>query len=333
MGKVNNPKSILISVLNWNSAKETIICVEALRKLDGPAGYVVSLIVIDNGSTEGDWETLKTALIPYDVKLLRNPKNLGFAGGHNISLQIAIEKSFDYIWLMNNDAIATPPALNILFDAMEANLNYGAVSPLVLAREDESVIDFCGSRHDWKNFDIVTCTSVEEARDMEKRYPEDMWLMGAAILLRTTAIRNIGFLNDSLFAYYEDNDLCTRLSKNGWLNKMVFEAVVLHRHPNSRIEEKPPYYFYLMARNSFIFWFSHTPRQYRKFIRLKLIDKAILTANRLHSRDLHEKVDACLLGVLDSQITKLGAWDLNRRVPFLMRMLRKALWFNHVKHL
>jgi GT2 family glycosyltransferase len=168
---------------------------------------------------------------------------------------------------------------------------------------------------------------------MEVAHPDDMWLMGAAIILRTDAIREVGLLDERLFAYYEDNDICARLASAGWLNKMAFDAVVLHSHPKSRAHEKAPYYFYLMARNSFRFWFKHTPGRYRRFLRLKLIDRAILMANRLYLQGLHSKVDACLLGVLDGQMGRTGVWNLDRRIPIFVQLLRRALWINHSKHL
>lgn len=51
-------KSILISVLNWNPADETIKCVQSLLKLDDPIDYTVNILVIDNGSENADWEIL-----------------------------------------------------------------------------------------------------------------------------------------------------------------------------------------------------------------------------------------------------------------------------------
>lgn len=325
--------SILISVLNWNSSIATCKCVQSLLALNKSSQAKTSIFIIDNGSNKEEWILLASKLTSADVDLFPLEKNLGFAGGHNISIKHALKYDFDYVWLVNSDAVVRPDALEKLIKKMESDPRCGAASPLILALEDETTIDFCGARHDWLNSTSVSCTSIAEALEMEKNYPDEMWLMGAAIFLRTKALKEVGLLNEKLFAYYEDNDICARLSKTGWKNIMVFDAVVLHSHPKSRAHEKGTHYFYLMARNSFFFWLKHTPKKYNRLLRFKLIDRALLMANRLHYQGLKSKCTACLLGILDAQLGRSGAWNLNRKSPLFMVILRRLLWNNHSKHL
>lgn len=331
--KVKIPRSILISVLNWNGSDATVACVRSLLDLANTGRHSVQLIVIDNGSRKEDWECLQRGLEGTPVRLLRQEKNLGFAGGHNIALRCALEQGMDYAWLVNSDAVAKPSSLDQLVQQIDGDPTCGAVSPLILALEDENVIDFCGARHDWANLESVGSTSIAETLKMEQQHPREMWLMGAAILLRMKAIREVGLLNDTYFAYFEDNELCARLSAAGWYSRMAFDAIVLHSHPAVRMRDKGAYYFYLMARNSFKFWFQQTPRPYRRFIRLKLVDRALLVANRLHHHGYADKRDACLLGIYDGQTGRSGAWNLNRTVPSAMKLLRRATWRNHSRHL
>lgn len=325
-------RSILVSILNWNGAAETVKCVESLLALDNAGGHAVRIVVIDNGSAQADWLLLQESLHNAPVELLRQELNLGFAGGHNLALALALEQDVDYVWMVNSDALVKPGALDALVATIDADPRCGLVSPLVLALADESVIDFCGARHDWANLNSISCTSVEEARAMEQAYPNDMWLMGAAFMMRVAAMREVGMLNHLYFAYYEDNDLSARMAAKGWLCRMAFDAVVLHDHPVSRADEKGAYYFYLMARNYFMFWFQHTPAPYRRLLRLKLIDRSMLMANRLHGSHYDDKAAACMLGVYDGQTGRTGKWNLERRVPLMMTMLRKLLWRNHVRH-
>jgi GT2 family glycosyltransferase len=326
------PRRILISVLNWNCTDETTACVQSLAVLRNEGGHELDIVVIDNGSRPDEWERLQENLRGARLTLLRNEANLGFAGGHNIALRRALDSGADYAWLVNSDAVVKPDALDKIVVLIDADPHCGAVSPVILARDDESVIDFCGARHDWAAMASVSSVSVEETRRMEALYPGDMWLMGAAFMLRVAALREVGLLNDAYFAYYEDNDICARLSAKGWLCRMAFDAVVLHSHPRLRMSEKGAYYFYLMARNSFKFWYQHTPAPYRRLIRLKLIDRALLVANRLRNSGYEEKSDACMLGVYDSQIGKSGKWNLERKVPWTVKTLRRALWRNHARH-
>jgi len=323
---------ILISVLNWNCSDETAACVRSLAALENRGGHRLCVVVIDNGSRPEEWHKLQVNLAGAEVELLRNELNLGFAGGHNIALRRAVEEGYDYAWLVNSDAVAKPESLDRIVDLIDADPRCGAVSPLILARDDENVIDFCGARHDWAAMASVSSKSVEETRRMERDYPREMWLMGAALMLRVQALREVGLLDDAYFAYYEDNDISARLSAKGWLCRMAFDAVVLHAHPTLRMSDKGAYYFYLMARNSFRFWFQHTPAPYRRLIRFKLIDRALLVANRLRNSGYDEKSAACMLGVYDSQRGVAGKWNLERKVPWPVETLRRLLWSNHARH-
>jgi GT2 family glycosyltransferase len=329
---LNPAPSVLISVLNWNTAEATAHCVNSLLELDNNADAQVSIVVLDNGSAVDDWNLLRTRLGDKKVELIRNEENAGFAGGHNIVIQQALARDFDFVWLVNSDAVVAAPTLDKLLPAILKAPEVGAVSPVIRSLQDASVIAFCGAWHDWANMASVAARTVDEAAAMEAAHPADMWLMGAAVLLRVSALREVGLLEERYFAYYEDNDVCARLSAKGWLSKMVPEAEVLHSHPVSRIDEKPPYYFYLMARNGYYFWHTHTPKQYRSLIRLKLIDRAVLVANRLRHRGQLEKAEACLLGVYDSQTGRTGKWRLSRSVPFIMNMITQLRIRNHSQH-
>ena len=325
-------KRIIVSILNWNSAAVTLQCIRSLVALESDVAYQAEIVVTDNGSRPDDYQVLCAALADLPVTLKRNETNLGFAGGHNGMMQAAIDGNADFVWLVNSDAEVTPASLNRMLALMDSDSACGAVSPVIVVPGSDK-IDFCGARHDWQKLGSVFSESVEQTRNMEKAHPTDMWLMGAAVMFRVSAIRQTGVLDDRLFAYFEDDDICARLSKNGWTSRMALDATVFHPHSNSRLSERPAYYFYLMARNSFRFWFAHTPAPYRSLIRIKLIDRSILVANRLHSQSCPEKSDACLLGVFDGQRGATGIWQLKRKVPVIMRLLRMLLWLNHSKHL
>ncbi|SNS81696.1 hypothetical protein SAMN06265795_10731 [Noviherbaspirillum humi] len=325
-------RRILISVLNWNCSEATAACVRSILSLDNAGNHQLDLVVIDNGSNAPDWARLRSNIAGLPLTLLRNEVNQGFAGGHNLSLKRAIDTSADYAWLVNSDAIVKPASLDQLVTLMDTDPECGAASPVILALEDESLIDFCGARHDWEAQASVSSTSIEATRQMEALYRRDMWLMGAALFLRVAALRKVGLLDEAYFAYFEDNDICARLSAEGWYCRMAYDAVVLHSHPRLRMSDKGAYYFYLMARNSFKFWYHHTPPPFRHMLRLKLIDRAILVANRLRNSGYYAKSDACLLGVYDGQIGRTGAWDLQRKVPWIVKALRRLLWRNHSLH-
>ena len=325
----NNGVVVYISVLNWNKAATTLICLEYLLKLDIPTNLTVKIFVVDNGSTEDDWTHLSEGIKNNPVTLIRLQKNLGFCGGHNIVMQQAINDDVDYVWLVNNDGITLPETLARLVDVAETDPSCGAVSPLIVTIHDEQLIDFCGAYHDWEKLAGIrfNCKINNDNIDYDMT---SLWLQGAAILFCVKALKEVGLFDDNYFAYYEDNDICAKLAFSGWKNRVAFNARFQHDIPS----ERPPYFYYLMARNAFFFWLRHTPKEYRRFISLRLLERSLFSANKLlFDAELKSKIDASLLGGLDGLLSRGGRPNLNRKVPWIMVLLRKALWAYHSAHI
>lgn len=326
-------QSVLISVLNWNTATITMECIRSLCDMDVNPLLQVKIVVIDNGSADADWDCLRSALASCPVTLVRQKTNLGFAGGHNIAMQMAINEHADFVWLVNSDAVVDRDCLDKLVRLMNEDAGCGAASPVTVAADDPSSIDFCGARHDWARLETRRATTIEQARRWEKESPDTMWVRGTVVLFRTAALRQIGLLTATLFAYYEDDDIGARLSAAGWRSRMAFDAQTRHVRFPSDESHRPPYFFYLMARNGLRFWLMHTPSDHRRWIRLRLIDRSMFTANILMSRSLADKAHACLLGILDGLRDQGGQPDLLRKVPRYIEWLRKVLLLQHAKHL
>ncbi len=126
---MNKPK-VLISILNWNKAEQTLACVASLMADINPAIADVTVLVIDNGSKAEEVVLLHEASAKSGFALHAVPKNLGFTGGHNVAIQMAIDEQYDFIWLMNNDATVNAGVLSKLIKAMHSNPRCGAVSPV-----------------------------------------------------------------------------------------------------------------------------------------------------------------------------------------------------------
>ena len=328
---MNHVRTVLVSILNWNTATMTSDCVSSVLQLERDPGLNLEIVVIDNASAPEDWGTLQASLDPTKVTLLRQASNLGFAGGHNVAIRHAVQRGADYVWLVNSDALLEPDTLSKLVRLMEAEPGCGSVSPVIRALHDSEHIDFCGAKRDWRMLDSVRPNTIEAAKVLEAAHPEDMWLAGTVVMFRLAALAEVGELNEKLFAYFEDDDIGVRLSRCGWTNRLAFDAVARHAQPN--VQERGPHYFYLLYRNAFLFWTEHTPAAYRRFLRLRLLDRALFTASRLYDRGLDKKAEACLLGAFDGLQGRGGPIDLARRPPMTIRLLRSFLKIKHYRRL
>jgi GT2 family glycosyltransferase/glycosyltransferase involved in cell wall biosynthesis len=114
---------VRVVVLNWNNAWYTRRCLRSLRATDYPAD-AWELVLVDNGSVDGSAAEL-AAEFP-DVRLVRNPTNLGFAEGCNRAMRDLAGS--DMVALVNNDAVVPPDWLRPLVDALVADPSAGAAS-------------------------------------------------------------------------------------------------------------------------------------------------------------------------------------------------------------
>lgn len=309
---------VLISILNWNRAQKTLHCMESLRDQRLDALLDVTILVIDNGSRVDDINQLEAGMAGHDAILKRLPVNLGFTGGHNVAIEIAIRDGYDFIWLLNNDAVVMPGTLDELVAVLQVEAQCGAVSPVIRDIDDGTTVARCINTHDWAKLKDRRIVSIEEGRRFQAEHPEATWVDGTAVLFRVAALRDTGPLDDNLFAYYDDNDIGVRLAAKGWFSQCAFGATVLH-DVKKLYEEFPLYMVYLLQRNELLFWKKNTPAGYRRFLILRLVDRALYDANRLYRNGWTKQADTTLIAVSDFFNRKFGGPSYERKVPLLMR--------------
>lgn len=318
------PLSVLISILNWNDAKSTAACVRAVLGGCANQGITSRILVIDNGSAPDDYASLIASLSGI-VEIKRVPENLGFAGGHNLAIQYAIEAECDYIWLLNNDAIVSSDTLTALVESIEADPKCGMISPLIFSEADHQKVDFVGAVHDWAKLDSERAGTPEQSKQMLAADPDNFVVWGTAPLIRVSALREVGALNEGYFAYFEDDELGARFSNSGWRSKMAFDTAIVHRRRKDINAERPPYYFYLMARNSILFFVAQTPAPHRRWIRVRLFSRILIKAAILRERGFTQKYHACLLGGLDGLRNRNGRPRDKSIAPIWLRAMSRAL--------
>jgi GT2 family glycosyltransferase len=81
---------------------------------------------------------------------------------------------------------------------------------------------------------------------------------GAALLLRRAALLQVGLLDERMFMYYEDVDLCWRLRMHGWKVLYVPQSVVRHLHCGSS-GEWSPLFVYNVERSRLLMLLKNAP--------------------------------------------------------------------------
>ena len=118
--------AVYIILLNWNSAADTLRCLRALTLLRGVQARVV---VVDNGSEPADLERLRSGIARWGlaVELVETGENLGFGGGCNVGMRLTLERGAEFVWLLNNDAVPHPEALQAMLRVMARDGEVAAV--------------------------------------------------------------------------------------------------------------------------------------------------------------------------------------------------------------
>ena len=177
---------VSIVILNWNSYEVTLDCLLSLRKIDYRNFEVV---LVDNGSVDGSPEKLLENAP--EIRLIRNPTNLGFAGGCNVGIRDAIRRGIDYVLLLNNDTIVAPDFLTRLVDVAESEENIGALSPKVLFFDHPDRLNYAGGEHRrWSLFPkIFGLRQLDDGRFDKIR--QVSLLTGCAFLIKEKVIAPI----------------------------------------------------------------------------------------------------------------------------------------------
>lgn len=278
---------VYVVILNWNGAHDTIACLQSLAGLKGPLPKV---IVCDNASVDDSWSILQNYLAQQtrlDILLVQTGANLGFAGGNNVGLRVALsDPSMDFVWLLNNDTAVAPGALAALQKYMMQHPKVGVCgSTLLYADEPERIQAVGGQYNPWLGTSIhllghqpyseALCRSVNPA--------ELDYVVGASMFMRRAVLETIGLLAEEYFLYCEEIDWATRMKRQ--MPEMTLgyapESLVYHQEGAStqtsdRTKKIYRYfsdYFFITSRLNF-------SRKYYPFHRLVVQASMLLVAMR-----------------------------------------------------
>ncbi len=113
-------------VVTYNRLELLRQCVEALRAQTAAC----DILIVDNASTDGTANWLASQP---DLHCRNTGSNLGGAGGFHFGMRWAVEDSYEYVWLMDDDTLPQPDALEKLLEADRVlDGNYGWLSSVAL---------------------------------------------------------------------------------------------------------------------------------------------------------------------------------------------------------
>lgn len=225
---------LLITLVNYKTTDLLLKCLDSIRQQEIRMEY--RIVVIDNHSQDGGMERVKAAYP--EVVVIENGTNNGYAIAVNQAIRLF---ESDYILLLNPDIEVKSGAIDALVNFMDATPDVGITGgklfypdgtlqyscrtfftlPVIVYRRTflgklfpESPVLTCHLMADWDHNTV---------RDVD-------WVLGACMMIRRSALKDVGLMDERFFLYFEDVDWCYRMKKGGWRVCYVPQAEMIHHH-------------------------------------------------------------------------------------------------------
>lgn len=243
--------SIAFIILNWNNPADTIACVQALQTSEIANVSRCNILVVDNGSTDDSLVQIEAACS--DVQIIENRQNLGYAGGNNAAMRVALAQGVDYVCILNNDVIVMPHFLEPLLNVMEFDAQIGVATPVITLASEPDEVWAAGADIDLQTGQVQRLHAGDNAKELSKHPAYNVQIApGAAFLVRCSTLEQVGLLDEAYFLYYEEIDWSLRVRQAGFRIVTVPQSVVLHK-VSATLGQTSPVTDYYMARNRYYF--------------------------------------------------------------------------------
>lgn len=266
-------------MVTWNRHAQARRAIESLLGQEGIDPRAIHLVVVDNASTDGTTDELAAWLSPQrlvrnqaqhaphpsfnstdtgkantkglaSVTLVRNSHNLGGTGGFNTGFQavehlIAPDHPIDFLWLLDDDAVADSSALASLLRTASEDPAAGLIG--------SRAVDIADRRTTYETtiyYDPAQGRMAEtphpghRLHDVHAQWAQDMGatrgdlpftgvrevdvVSACSMLARWSVVQQVGYWDSRYFIYCDDADWCLRVKRAGHKVVCDLDAVVYH---------------------------------------------------------------------------------------------------------
>jgi GT2 family glycosyltransferase len=212
----------------------------------------LEIIAVDNDSQDGSPEWFRQQK---GITFMPSGSNLGFAEGNNLGMNHAILDGCKYVYLLNGDAKLDQDAIMEAVELAESNKKIGAVQSRIMLWKTPNVVNVTGGMVNFLGFGFARDNGRrwEEVKKEVTDGEEIAYASGAAVLFRSSVLKNVGLLESFYFMYHEDLELGWRIRLAGYKNVLSTKSIAFHDYEFRRSIKK----FYWMERNRVLVHFSH----------------------------------------------------------------------------
>lgn len=210
-----------IVIVNYNTRALLEKCLLSVGRSGGLSDY--EIFVVDNASTDGS-SLMVEKRFP-QVAIIKNSENLGFSKANNLAIS---KTKGRYILLLNPDTLVEKNTLSEMISFMDRNPEAGVATcrvELPSGRLDRDCrrsfptpwVSFTHFSHLSKIFPKSKIFGrYQMTYKNEDKVEEIDSCVGAFMIVRSEAQKEVGLLDENFFFYGEDLDWCFRFKEKGW---------------------------------------------------------------------------------------------------------------------
>lgn len=205
---------LTIVILTYNSAHIIGDCLSNLNF------EKYKIAVVDNSSTDNTAQVVAQKFP--QVQLIKLPQNIGYGRGNNAVLE---KVTTPFALVLNPDAVIFEKDIEIILSEMKKNPQIAMAGPLVL---DKFPLDEAEFKNKKAKIDEDFLGTKDNCLEKIGDNYNVRFLVGAALFMRVKIFSKIGFFDKKIFLYYEEDELCQRVEKNGYKSVVVPSAIAFH---------------------------------------------------------------------------------------------------------
>ncbi|PSQ88965.1 MAG: glycosyltransferase family 2 protein [Bacteroidetes bacterium QS_8_64_10] len=266
---------VSIIIVTWNALPLLQQCLPSVVATNYPN---LEIILADNASSDGTVNWVREHFP--SVKIVQHPENWKFCRGNNEAIAHA---SGEYVMLLNNDVEVPPGWMDPLVETLEDDAGVAAVQPKLLQHQDRDRFEYAGGAGGHLDLLGYPFTRGRIFFELEKdagQYDDAQdvfWATGAALLLRRSALDEVGLLDERFVMHMEEIDLCWRLQRSGWRVRAEPASEVYHIGGASLPQHDPQKAYHNFRNSLLTFYKNLPPRWWRVLFPLRVaLDAAAL---------------------------------------------------------
>jgi GT2 family glycosyltransferase len=223
--RLSRPARVAVVLVNYLDYGRAYLadCYASLAAQTYPADRL-TVFMVDNGTTP-EIAALVGRLAP-GARLLHNPVNLGWGGGNNTAIRVAMQEGVDYLVMLNMDTIVASDWLERLVEAAARKPDVHIFQSKLLLH-GTTKLNSLGNRIHYLGYGYCNGYGREDAAASAMTVD---YASGAAMLIRREVFERIGLFREDYFLYYDDMEFCWRARLAGFNVGLADQSVCHHKY-------------------------------------------------------------------------------------------------------